>query len=124
MQHSATMARGTAKVMEKLTTTSSPTSTQCTKKMISKGTTVTKTAVIRKEKNQSNLTSTLQTKETASSTTIAKVTTTTKVSKVIVTYIDKNRHIQLRPQQKESNKNYSNGKRNNNEKIKHSNSNE
>ena len=58
------MARGTAKVMEKLTTTSNPTSTQRTKKMISKGTTVTKATVIPKEKNQSNPMSTLQTKET------------------------------------------------------------
>ena len=42
MQHSATMARGTAKVMENFTTTSNPTSIQPTKKIISKGTTVTK----------------------------------------------------------------------------------
>jgi len=40
------MARGTAKVTEKLTTTSNPTSTQTTKKMISKGTTVTKATVL------------------------------------------------------------------------------
>jgi len=45
------MARGTAKVMEKLTTASNSTSTQPTKKMISKGTTVTKATVMPKETN-------------------------------------------------------------------------
>jgi len=62
MQQSASMARGTAKVTEKHTTKSNPTSTQPTKKMISKVTTVTKATVMPKETNQSNPVSTLQTK--------------------------------------------------------------
>ena len=45
------MAKGTAKVMEKLTTTSNPTSTQRTKKMVWKGTKVTKSTVMQKEKS-------------------------------------------------------------------------
>jgi len=65
MQQSVTMARGTAKVTEKVTSTSNPTSTPPTKKMISKGTKVTKATVIPKEINQANPTSTLQTKETS-----------------------------------------------------------
>ena len=57
------------------------------KKMISKGTTVTKATVIPKETNQYNPTSALQTKETSSSTSIKKVTMTTKASKATITCI-------------------------------------
>jgi len=69
--------------------------------MISKGTKVTKETVMPKETNQENPTSNLQTKETSSSSTkTAKATTRTKSIKATVTCIEKNKHIQLRPQQK------------------------
>merc|ERR1740124_1231831 len=60
--------------------------------MISKGTTVIKATVIRKDTNQYNPTSTLQTKETSSSTTIAKATTTIKGTKSTVICIKNKAH--------------------------------
>ena len=83
--------------------------------MISKG---TKATVTPKETNQANPTSTLHKKETPySSTTIAKATTTTKVTKATVTCIEKTGTSNYGYSNKEINNYYSNSKRNNNNKT-------
>ena len=74
------MARGTAKVTEIFKAKSNQTTTSSTKKMASKDTKATKVAVTPKETHQSNPTSTIQTKETSSSTTIAKSNNDSKIN--------------------------------------------
>ena len=73
------MARGTAKVTEKITTPS-PNSTSPIMKMRSKATKAIKTILTQEETNQLNPSSTLKTKESSSPPKIANTTMTTKTT--------------------------------------------